>query len=127
MLSDYIQSKLDLRILGYFERISESAMQYAERLLAGKLLPVSRDAKSLADHFVNHYKDHGFVIDFDEARELLGDSVVKQESPEYAYANAVYDSFDFIRFVLDLILEKDAELVGKIESAIHVFNRRKGA
>jgi hypothetical protein len=39
MLSEYIQEKLDLRILGYFERINESAMQYAERLLAGKNLP----------------------------------------------------------------------------------------
>jgi len=127
MLGEYIQGKLDLRILGYFERINESAMQYAERLLAGKVLPDDRTARNLADHFVNHYKDHGFVIDFDEARTLLGAAVVKQESAEYAFANAVYESFDFIRMALDILIGKDADLVGMGEGAVRVFNRKKDA
>lgn len=127
MLADYIQDKLDLRILGYFERINESAMQYAERLLAGKTLPAPRTPRTLADHFVNHYKDHGFVIDFDEARDLLGDVVVKQESAEYAFANAVYESFDLIRLVLELRLNKDADLVGRAGTAVRVFERKKGS
>lgn len=92
MLSEYLQSKLDLRILGYFERINNSAIQYAERLLPGKSLPGGQNPKSLADHFVNHYKDHGFVIDFDEASGLLGDSVVKKQTSEYAFANALYET-----------------------------------
>lgn len=125
MLADYIESKLDLRILGYFERINESARQYAERLLAGKTLASPNTPRSLADHFVNHYKDHGFVIDFDEARDLLGDGIVKQESTEYSFANAVYESFDLIRLILDVMLNKDADLVGRGKSAIRVFDRKK--
>jgi Serine dehydrogenase proteinase len=127
MLGEYLQSKLDLRILGYFERINDSAIQYAERLLAGKSIPGGQTPRSLADHFVNHYKDHGFVIDFDEARELLGESVVKHESTEYTFANAVYESFDLIRLVLDIVLSKDVDLVGRNASAVRVFNRKKDA
>lgn len=127
MLGEYLQSKLDLRILGYFERINDSAIQYAERLLAGKTLPSGQSPKSLADHFVNHYKDHGFVIDFDESKELLGDVVVKHETKEYAFANAVYESFDFIRLVLDVVLSKDLDLVGRSVGAVRVFNRKKDA
>ena len=127
MLGEYIQDKLDLRILGYFERINESAMQYAERLLAGKSLPEQRTARTLADHFVNHYKDHGFVIDFDETRDLLGEVIVKQESAEYAFANDVFESFDLIRFVLDIVLSKDVGLVGHGESGVCVFERKKVA
>ncbi len=125
MLGDYIKEKLDLRILGYFERINESAMQYAERLLAGKALPSQRTPRMLADHLVNHYKDHSFVIDFDESRELLGDGVVKQESGEYAFANEVYESFDLFRLLLDVMLGKDADLVGGTSGAVRVFERKK--
>lgn len=125
MLGEYIQEKLDLRILGYFERINESAMQYAERLLAGKALPGQRSPRNLADHLVNHYKDHSFVIDFDESRDLLGDGVVKQESTEYAFANDVYESFEFIRFLLDVVFGKDADLVGGANGAVRVFERKK--
>jgi hypothetical protein len=127
MLGEYLQSKLDLRLLGYFQRINDSAVQYAERLLAGKVLPNGRSANGLAEHFVNHYKDHGFVIDFDEARDLLGDSVVKEETPEYAFANAVYESFDLLRFFLDVMLDKDFDLVGRADGAVRVFERKKEA
>lgn len=125
MLGEYLQSKLDLRILGYFERINDSAKQYAERLIAGKALPPNQTPQILADHFVNYYKDHGFVIDFDEARDLLGDSVIKQETQEYNFANAVYESFDLIRLFLDVVLNKDIDLVGRGREAIRVFNRKK--
>lgn len=127
MLGEYIQAKLDLRILGYFERINESAMQYAERLLAGKALPGQRTARSLADHLVNHYKDHSFVIDYDECHDLLGDGVVKQELPEYAFANDVYESFDLVRFILEFVLGKDADLVGGANGAVRVYERKKAA
>jgi hypothetical protein len=126
MLGEYLQSKLDLRILGYFERINDSAVQYAERFLAGKPL-VGQTPKSLAEHFVNHYKDHDFVIDFDEARELLGDNIVKHDTPEYSFANAVYESFDLIRLVLDVVLGKDIDLVGRGIGAVRVFTRKKDA
>jgi hypothetical protein len=124
MLSDYIQSKLDLRILGYFERINESAMQYAERLLDGKTLPDGSTARTLADHLVNHYKDHGFVIDQDESRDLLGAEIVKSGSKEYDFANAVFESVDFVKFVLDVVLTKDADVVGR---TIRLFEKKTDA
>lgn len=126
MLSEYIQAKLDLRILGYFERINESAMQYAERLLAGKTLGANQTAHSLAAHFVNYYKDHGFVIDFDEARVLLGEAILKSETSEYAFANAVFQSFDLIQFVLEFMLGKDADIVGA-RNGVRVFDKKKPA
>jgi hypothetical protein len=127
MLGEYIKDKLDLRILGYFERINESAMQYAERLLAGKSLPEGTTPKSLADHLVNHYKDHGFVIDQDESRKLLGGDIVKSESSEYLFANAVYEAFEFVRFFLDVMVNKDLDLVGRGSGAVRVFDRKKDA
>lgn len=125
MLGEYLQSKLDLRLLGYFERINESASQYAERLLTGKKLPDKTTAKALADHFVNHYKDHGFVIDFDEATDLLGGDIVKRESSEYAYANAVYETFDLVRLYMEIILSKDADLVGRAPAGLRIFGKKK--
>lgn len=123
MLSEYIKAKLDLRILGYFERINESAMQYAERLLSTKTLPSEQTAATLADHFVNYYKDHGFVIDVDEARTLLGEAVVRQETREYAFANAVFQSFDFFRFFFEFMLSKDLDIVGG-SGGSRVFDRK---
>lgn len=126
MFADYLKDKLDLRILGFFERMNESAMQYAERLLAGKSLPEEWTPRSLGDHFVNHYKDHSFVIDFDEAKTLLGESMVKHESSEYTFANAVYESFDLIRIFLDLAVDgRDLDIVGGGIGAFRVFKRER--
>lgn len=124
MIGEYLNKKLDLRILGYFERINESAMQYAERLLQGKPIPSSTSAKKLADHFVNHYKDHSFVIDYDEAHSLLGGNLVKQETIEYAFANAVYESLDLFKILMGISGEKSFDYVGGIDD-IRVFTTRK--
>ncbi len=112
MLSSYLKEKLDLRILGYFDRIAESAVQYAERLLAGKSFADGFDATKLADHFVNHYKDHGFVIDADEAEKYLGNDVIKVGTQEYQFANSVYELTDFLAFVLPRVFKKQFDFVG---------------
>lgn len=39
MSAKYLSLSLNLQDLGYFERVSESAVQYAERLLKNKKLP----------------------------------------------------------------------------------------
>lgn len=127
MLGEYLVKKLDLRILGLFERINESAIQYAERLIADKPLPNSRTAKSLSDHLVNHYKDHGFVIDYDEAAELLGSQIIKQDTKEYAFANDVFESFDLAKFFLEFMAGKDIDIVGSSSNGIRVFDKRDEA
>lgn len=101
MLSDYLQNKLDLNILGYFNRVTESAVQYGERLLSSKKFPNGRCAQEVADHLVNHYKDHSFVIDIDEALGLLGENIIKVNTKEYQAANEIYEFFDFLNFLFN--------------------------
>lgn len=113
MWAQYLGAKLDLNDLGYFDRVSESAAQYAERLMRGKQLPEGRDYSSLADHFVNHYKDHGFVIDHDEALGLLGPNVIKSGTNEYNFGNAVYAFLNLFEMILDFVKQRSFYLVGK--------------
>lgn len=69
LLTNYLNQQTPIRLLGYYQRINESAVQYAERLLTGKKLPDDKTPFDVANHLVNHYKDHRFVIDFDEAHK----------------------------------------------------------
>ena len=46
MFSQYLSTKLELNVLGYCERVSESATQYAERLIGNKELPQGESAKN---------------------------------------------------------------------------------
>lgn len=123
MFSKYLTQNLNLRDLGYFERINESATQYAERLLAGREFPNNHTPKSLADHFTNHYKDHGFVIDSDEAIELLGEVTVKIGTKEYQLGNDVYNFLDFCNFLCGIFREKTIRYLGDIENGL-VFDKK---
>ncbi len=106
MLSQYlIGSSLDVRALGHYERITESATQYASRLLKAKITStdINMDVvSSLAAHFTNHYKDHNFVIDMDEACELfgvLGGDVVKSDTELYKTCHEVHRFIDLFHQV----------------------------
>jgi ATP-dependent protease ClpP protease subunit len=106
MLSQYlIGSSLDVRALGHYERITESATQYASRLLKSKVTStdINMDVvSSLAAHFTNHYKDHNFVIDMDEACELfgvLGGDVVKANTELYKTCHEVHRFIDLFHQV----------------------------
>lgn len=126
MFASYLTKNLNLRDLGYFERVSESAVQYGERLLTGKSFPSPHTAISLADHFVNHYKDHGFVIDVDEAEKLLGPTVVKSETEEYNFANDIYIFLDFLEFLLSYCLGKEFYCVGSLDDCLRITDKSKG-
>lgn len=112
MWSKYLSANLDLNNLGYFDRVSESAAQYAERLMKGKTFPENKPAASLASHFVNHYKDHSFVIDYDESVGLLGTDIVKTDSTEYTFGNAVYGFLNFFELVLGAFRKKEFAIIG---------------
>ena len=120
-----LTDNLNIKDLGYFERVSESASQYAERLLEGKKFKKPQSAQNLADHFVNHYKDHGFVIDVDEAKSLLGDNMIKQNSKEYNFSNEVYGLFDFTDFLFDFFKKKEFSYVGNIEAGLRITDLKK--
>ena len=93
LFARYLSRSLQLPHLGYFARVPESAAQYAERLLRGKTLGQGQTPATLAKHFVEHYKDHAFVIDIDESQGLLG-PMVAQGSTEYRAANEIYQFLD---------------------------------
>lgn len=122
MFAKYLTDNLSIRDLGYFERINESAVQYAERLLAGKALPDNWDEERLAAHLTNHYKDHGFVIDSDEAATLLGKSVIKESTPEYEFGNKIYEFLDFLEFLFKAFHQKRIRYVGSIDSGLDTFD-----
>lgn len=124
MLAKYLIEKVNIRDIGYFQRINESAVQYATRLLDGKELPEEKSCEELADHFTNHYKDHGFVIDADEAAGLLGKNVVKEKSAEYQFGNAVYDFLHFIGILFSVFRNKKMRYVGSIERGLDLDDEK---
>ena len=71
MFARYLRLALTVEQIGYCDRISDSAMQYAERLLSTKPRLIPR-AATIAKELVHEYKDHNFVIDLDEAQESPG-------------------------------------------------------
>ncbi|MBB5353678.1 hypothetical protein HNR46_003939 [Haloferula luteola] len=120
MFAQYLKGQLDLGILGYFERINESATQYASRLLQGKTLGGGHTPEGLADHLVNHYKDHSFVIDKDEALELFGSSILKTGSQEYLFANEVDQQLRFVSRLAKVFHNKVVTYVGCFENCVRI-------
>lgn len=124
MFARYLVEKLDLQTLGYFKRVGESAVQYAERLLDGRTFPKGRSPHDVADQLVNHYKDHGFVIDVDEARLLLGD-MIKTDTAEYHASNEIYEFLDFSSFVYNMAHQSTLEFVGAVEQGPTIRKKAK--
>lgn len=125
MWSKYLGAKLDLNDLGYFDRVTESAAQYAERLMRTKTLPDGKTVVGTASHFVNHYKDHSFVIDYDEAISLLGTNTIKIDTKEYAFGNAAYGFLNLVELALSAFQDKDFALVGD-EAGWHTKDQPPG-
>ena len=97
LFAEYLAKTIKPIDLGYFDRIVESASQYAQRLLGKRCINDTPDRiKKLADHLVYDYSDHGFVIDKTEATDLFGKDVIKLDSPEYYFSDTVYSLFTFI-------------------------------
>lgn len=103
MLASYLSKRLDLRILGYMERVADSAVDYAERLLDKKQTAVPRSPREIGEHLVRKYKDHGFVIDKDEATKILGNNMVKIDTPEYQFASRVNEFFETVKLALWIV------------------------
>lgn len=115
MLASFLAQKLDLRVLGYFERVSESTMQYASRLLTGKKLP--KDIDEIAKNFVYEYKDHSFVVDKEEATKFLGD-VIKVNTPEYKLANEIHQFMSTLNLIVGVIRKKNIGIIGNYKGFI---------
>lgn len=115
MFAKYLDYSLELINIGYYERVAESAMQYAERLLNTHPDNLPKDAKSIAFDLVYKYKDHGFVIDKAEAQSIFGDSIVKMNTQEYEIGNKLYQALDMLKS-LARIFNHGFYFIGSLDS-----------
>jgi len=121
MLSRYLQRVLTVEQIGYCQRISESAIQYAERLLMTK--PEIRDAaQRIARELVYEYKDHGFVIDIEEARDHLGASWILDNTAEIAFADRIYRIFEEVNLGLRYVKKKYLSYIGNPANGFVIFD-----
>ncbi len=125
MFSDYLSRALNIQALGYYERVAESAKQYAERLLGSRReVQPAQQIEAIAQRLVYTYKDHGFVIDAGEAAEIFGQGVVRSDSPEYRFANDLYMTLDFAEWLIDSEFSRGFSYVGGADAAL-AFQRTK--
>lgn len=124
MLAKYLAASLNLHHLGYFERVSESAVQYAERLLADRHLPSGQTPATVANRFVYGYKDRGFVIDREEATEILGPEIVKSDTAEYKLSNEIHQYLETVNLYYHVFKNHNCKIVGELNNGISVNENR---
>ena len=89
MWAEYLRSQFKFDQLGRNQRATESLVQYAERLLVAGKSDRPR-ANEIANRLVHDYKDHGFVIDSEEAIRIFGEASVVVSSNELSFSEEVY-------------------------------------
>lgn len=115
MFARYLKLALTVEQIGYCERIGESAVQYAIRLLNTKP-SLKGKANKIAYDLVYEYKDHGFVIDLHEAQGHLGTSWVKTDTPELILAEKVYRFLEDVNLFLGITRKKRLAIIGSLVS-----------
>lgn len=118
--AQYMAKKLTIEQIGYCERVSESAVQYAERLL-GKRSTSSGRAGQIAKQLVYEYKDHGFVIDVEEARALLEDDMVITDSREIQFAEKLYQKLEHVNMMFGIAKRRRFTIVGDLQNDIFTY------
>jgi len=103
MFAKYLSISLKPIHLGYYERVAESASQYAERLLQTHASNLKGKPKQIAHDLVYNYKDHAFVIDKREAEDIFGDNIIKTKTQEYNLGNSIYQVMSLISRIADLL------------------------
>ena len=124
VFAGYLGSKLTIEQIGYSDRVCESAVQYAVRLLEKKE-KVSEHAGKIAYDLVYEYKDHGFVIDLEEARSHLGSSWIISESNEIGFAEKVYQLFNMVNLWLEILKGKRLLVVGSLLDGMMILDKKK--
>lgn len=121
MFANYLHKSMQLIHLGFYERVVESAEQYAIRLLGKRNIPGDNRAE-IARRLVYDYKDHGFVIDDHEAIDIFGPEFIKRNTEEYAFANSLYGVLAFAKRIAD-VKGMRFYLTGSLMSEPQVFKR----
>lgn len=122
MFSKYLNLSLDPVQLGYYERVAESAAQYAERLLKAHPSNLKQQPSEIAALLVYSYKDHGFVIDKTEALQIFGNKTIKTNTPEYTLGNTIYEDLSFVSRIAGY-LQHNFYIIGSLDSQLHFFKR----
>jgi hypothetical protein len=106
MFAKYLNLSLKPIDIGYYERVAESALQYADRLLETHSASLPRKTKDVAFDLVYKYKDHGFVVDREEAETIFGSNVVKANTDEYEFGNSLYKALDTVGSILSILNQR---------------------
>jgi hypothetical protein len=122
MFSTYLNNSLKLIDLGHYERVAESAMHYAIRLLGTHAEHLLTQPNEIARRLVYSYKDHGFVIDKSEAAKIFGEKVVKTNTDEYSLGNNLYKALDLIQRFLN-VCNYRFYFIGSLESGLNINKR----
>jgi hypothetical protein len=120
MFAKYLQQALTVEQIGYCDRIAQSAEQYAQRLLKSKGIQ-DEQVRRIAKELVHDYKDHGFVIDLIEAREHLGDTWVKDGTPEIVACEEIYRLFTDVNQWLNMTMQQRLLVIGHITDVSDIF------
>lgn len=121
MFSKYLEGALNIQELGYYERVAESAIQYAERLLKSRINDGPFTPAEIARRLVYSYKDHGFVIDLQEALEIFGEKIVQQGSDEYQLGNDLYTWLDLYRRVTRDLFRQQMYFIGDLDKGSQFY------
>lgn len=124
LFAKYMTNSIKPIHLGHYERVAESAVQYAERLLQPHKDSLAQSPEKIAKSLVYSYKDHGFVIDKQEAQSIFGDKIVIHNSKEYALGNAIYQNLVFISRIAD-IAKHNFYMIGSLESEPMLVKRKQ--
>lgn len=124
MFARYLQRTVEPVQIGYYERVSESLVQYAEKLLNKHVKTLGDSSHVIAHKLVHDYKDHGFVIDKEEASIIFGEGVVKNNTDEYKLGNIIYNNLSKMEEVAD-ILDHNFYFIGSLDSEPTLVKKKK--
>ncbi|MFA6236756.1 MAG: hypothetical protein WC635_05455 [Bacteriovorax sp.] len=131
LFESYIKS-IPLPSFGWLTRVPESAVQYGQKLLImGSMKGQVDAAGKIAHKLVHEYKDHSFVIDREEAKEIFGkDELIKEHSKEIESSERFYEQISRLEMVLSVLWSSDdskikIEIVGDIDNGISIVDRKE--
>ncbi len=123
MFARYLQYSVKPIDLGYYERVAESAMQYAEKLLKFNETNLPKPIANIAYDLVYSYKDHGFVLDKNESTNIFGNKIVKINTDEYHFSNNLYSNISSIEKFFGYF-DYNFYLIGLLDSKPTITKKR---
>lgn len=103
MFARYLALTVEPISIGHYERVAESSAQYAVRLLEKNKEKLAKEPGEIAARLVYGYKDHGFVIDQEEAETIFGDKVLKKDTDEYNISDSIYGILSRIESLANIV------------------------